>query len=100
MGDCAKVRELDRKRISDFRQRLHISFIRLHKNTGDPSANCRIFEPLRFYYFREVPRSSINCGRAYRPSANNRAPVAPRTHSTHVKTPFWCVTHFQQITML
>ena len=56
MGGRAKVRELESKRISDFRPRLHISFVRLHQTTGDTSANCRISEPLRFSYFRAVAR--------------------------------------------
>ena len=51
-GDRTKVRELESKRISDFRPCLHIGFIRLQQHTGDTSANCRIFEPLRFSYFR------------------------------------------------
>ena len=50
-GHRADVREFESKRISDFRPRLHISFVRPHRNTGDQSANCRIFEPLRFSYF-------------------------------------------------
>ena len=44
-GYRAKVRQLGSKRISDFRPRLHISFIILHQNTGDTSADCRVFEP-------------------------------------------------------
>ena len=56
-GDRAKVRELGSKRISDFRPRLHISFSTIHQNTGDTSANCRIFEPLRFSYFGAVART-------------------------------------------
>ena len=55
-GNRAKVREFDSKRISDFRPRLHISFVRLHQHTGDTSANCRSFEPLRFSYFRAFAR--------------------------------------------
>ena len=41
-GARSKVTEFQSKRISDFRQRLHISFITLHQNTGVTSANCRI----------------------------------------------------------
>ena len=41
-GDRAKVRKFESKRISELRPRLHISFIRRHRNTGDTSANCRI----------------------------------------------------------
>ena len=54
----SKRRELESKRMSDFRPCLHISFIRLHQNTGDTSANCRISEPLQFSYFRAVARTS------------------------------------------
>ena len=57
-GDRAKVREFESKRISNFRPRLHVSFIILHQNTGDTSANCWIFEPLRFSYFCVVARIS------------------------------------------
>jgi hypothetical protein len=39
-GARAKVREFESKRISDFRPRLRITFIRLHQNTGDTSAYC------------------------------------------------------------
>ena len=52
MGNHANVRELESKGISDFRPRLHINFIRLYRHTGDTSANCRIFKPLRFSHFR------------------------------------------------
>jgi len=55
-GDCAEVREYESMRISDLRPCLHIRFIRLHQNTGDTSANCRISEPSRFSYFRTVAR--------------------------------------------
>ena len=41
-GDRTKVREFESKRISDFRPRLRMIFFRLHQNTGDTSANCRI----------------------------------------------------------
>ena len=53
-GDHAKVRELESKSISDFRPRHHLSFIRLHQNIGDKSANRTICEPLQFSYFRAV----------------------------------------------
>ena len=52
------MREFESKRISDFRPCLRISFVRLRQNNGDTSANCRIFEPLRFCYFRAVARST------------------------------------------
>ena len=42
-GHNAKVRELKRKRISDFRPRLHKSFIRPHRNTGDTSGELQDF---------------------------------------------------------
>ena len=54
--DRVKVRELESKRISDFRPRLHISSFDDIKNTGDTSASCRIFDPVRFSYFRAVAR--------------------------------------------
>ena len=38
----SKVGEFEIRRIPDFSLRLHTSFIRLHQNTGDTSANCRI----------------------------------------------------------
>ena len=50
------MRQFESERISDFRPRRHVSFVRLHRNSGDPSANCGIFEPLRFSYFRAVAR--------------------------------------------
>ena len=55
-GGRAKVREFESKRNSDFRPRLHISFIRRHQNSSDTTANCSMFEPFRFYYFRVVAR--------------------------------------------
>lgn len=39
-GARAKVKEFESKRIWDFRPGLHISFIRLHQNTGDTSTYC------------------------------------------------------------
>ena len=47
-GHRAKVREFESKRISDFCPRLHISFIRLHQNSGDTSADCRNSGPIRY----------------------------------------------------
>ena len=66
-GDRAKVREFVSKRISDFRPRLRISFIRLRQNTGDTSANCRTFEPLLLstggFYSLLKPANDLHCVR-------------------------------------
>ena len=58
-GGRAKVREHESERLLDFRLRLHISCIRQHQNTGDTSANCRSFEPLRFSDFRTITAGTL-----------------------------------------
>ena len=44
-GHRAKVGEFENQIVSYFRAHLFKSFIRLQQNTGDTSADCRIFEP-------------------------------------------------------